>query len=115
MQSEKEIQRLTMDINTTTPASSGAAQTVEEAPRRRGVFTLMVWLGAVLALAAWVVLFWDGRMSFYVALAALICSCVGLKSDRKNLAITAIVASSVLMFVFAVFEGAIYYLLRTTA
>lgn len=102
-----------MEINPTSTSTSEVAQPSESAPRGKGVYTFMVWLGALLALVAWVVLFWNGRTSFYIAIAALVASCIGVKSHRKNLAVTAIVASSVLMLVFAVFEGAIYFLLRS--
>ena len=102
-----------MEINPTSTSTSEVAQASSSAPRGKGVFTFMVWFGAILALVAWIMLFWNGRTSFYVAVAALIASCIGLKSSRKNLAVTAIIASSVLMLVFAMFEGAIYFLLRS--
>lgn len=88
-----------------------ASESQERPQRPRRVIVAL--LGALLAVAAWVVLFWSGELSFFIALASLVVSIFALKSSHRNLAITAIIASSVLMLVFAIFEGTIYFLLRS--
>ncbi len=69
-------------------------------------------LGALLTIAAWVLLFWSGFGSFCTAGEALVVSLFGIRGRLRNLAITSIVAASVLMLVFAIFEGLIFYMLR---
>lgn len=100
---------------TTTPETSApqpeALENAQPASPRKGRVAAIA--GALLALAAWVFMFWNGEISFFISIPAFIASIFGLRGSLKNLAITALIASSVLMLVFAIFQGAIYYLLKT--
>lgn len=70
-------------------------------------------MGALLTVVAWVLLFFSGKASFFVALLALVVCCFGLGGARRHLAVTSMVAAGVLILVFAIFEGIILYLLST--
>ncbi len=67
--------------------------------------------GALLTIVAWVLLFFSGKASFFVALTAMVVCCFGLGGTRRHLAVTSMVAAGVLMLVFAIFEVIILYLL----
>lgn len=87
-------------------APDGSGQTPPRPARRFPAI-----LGALLTIAAWVVLFWSGFGSFCVAGAALVVSLFGIRGRMRNLAVTSIVAAAVLMLVFAIFEGLIFFML----
>ena len=70
-------------------------------------------VGSLLTIIAWILLFWTGFGSFCTAGAALVVSAFGIRSRLKNLAITSIIGAAVLMLVFAIFEGLIFFMLRT--
>ncbi len=84
------------------------SQSADTRPAKR----LPAIFGALLAIVAWVLLFWTGFGSFCTAAASLLVSIFGIRGRLRNLAITSIVAASVLMLVFAIFEGMIFIMLR---
>lgn len=67
--------------------------------------------GSILALIGWLTLMLSPYISFGSALAGLVLSIIGVRipaGPRRDLAITAIIASSVLLIVFALFTFLLY-------
>lgn len=98
-----DLNQETEELNSQQPG-----QSADRSPVRR----LPAILGALLVIVAWVLLFWTGFWSFCTAAASLLVSIFGVRGRLRNLAITSIVAASVLMLVFAIFEGMIFMMLR---
>lgn len=77
---------------------------VEATPARSPI---MAWIAVALTLAAWATLIWvDGYVAMAVAAAAVIVGFLavsGRSTAVKNLAITAIIAATVLLVVLAAF------------
>lgn len=74
------------------------------------------WLGAIVTLGAWLALIFSGTVSFCLAAVGIVLSSFGARCRRglvRDMAITAIVASAVLILVFAIFFGALLYLDKT--
>ncbi len=97
----------TLDIQSAAP---------EQQPSSKKGLKACAWAGAVCAFAAWVALIFNGNVSFILALGGVIISSFGARCPKglvKDMAITAIVACAVLLLVFAIFFGVIYYLDKT--
>lgn len=79
--------------------------------KRRRKFNILALVSIVLAFAAWVLLSFDGPVALGTSIVAFFCGCFGLKAATRswrNTAITAIVASSVLMVVLTAFLIVLY-------
>lgn len=90
--------------------SENPALAPSEAPARKK-FNKFALLGILLAVAAWVILTFNGQVALGFAVVSFICACVGLKASTRtwrNTAITALVASAVLMIVLSAFLTIIY-------
>ena len=76
-------------------------------PTERTTHPAWVWLAVVLALVAWAVLAWsNGYVAMVVAAAAMAVGFVGTRHNSvamKRLAVTAIIASTVLLVVVAAY------------
>ena len=75
---------------------------------KRGIF---VFIGFVLVVAGWLTMMLNEWVSFGCVLAGLIVSCIGVRvpaGARRNLAITSIIAASVLLIVLAIFAIILY-------
>ena len=106
----------TADVASSAPGNGGdpdggiAGMRPETAPvikkDSRAKFNKFALLSIILTLAAWVVLSFEGKVALGISVFAFILGCVGLKSSTRtwrNTAITAIVASAVLMVVLSAF------------
>lgn len=110
-----EIESLDSESFASTPSAAPTAADTEAAqmPKSNPLFKCLAWLGALTTLGAWLALIFNGSVSFWLAVVGLVLASVGAKSPRglvRDMAITAIVASAVLLVVFAIFFGALYYL-----
>lgn len=98
-------------------AMSEETLNIDEVQHGRGIgFKTCAWVGAVVAIAAWVSMVFSGNVSFCLAIIGVVVSAFGARAPKglvRDMAITAIVASAVLIVVFAIFFGVIYYLERT--
>lgn len=108
----------TLSIKETTPErqTTPAPERTPEHQSSKGGFKACAWIGAICAAAAWLALIFNGSVSFFLALAGVIISSFGARSPKglvRDMAITAIVASAVLILVFAIFFGVIFYLDKT--
>lgn len=95
-----------------TPAQAATA-TAENQDGGKPWHKTCAWIGAFITLSAWIALIFNGEVSFFLALAGVIVSAFGVKSPRglvRDMAITAVVASGVLLVVFAIFFGLLQYL-----
>lgn len=75
------------------------------------IYDRLAMLSMIVALVAWIALAFDGVVALIVATLAFVAACFGLKGARRlsrNVAITSIVASSVLMVVVGAFLIVIY-------
>lgn len=78
---------------------------------KRAKFNKFALIGILLAIAAWVILSFNGKIALGCSAVSLICGCIGLKSSTRswrNAAITSIVASAVLLIVLSAFLTVIY-------
>ena len=78
---------------------------------KRSKFNKFALLSIVLAVAAWVIMSFDGKVALGVSVAAFLSGCFGLKASTRtwrNTATTALVASGVLMIVLAAFMFVMY-------
>ena len=90
------------------PETGVAAEPAEKAPTadKSKKFRFFALAGIILAVIAWIVLSFDGRVALGICIASFICSCIGLKAKNRtwrNTGITALIASSVLMVVLSAF------------
>lgn len=79
--------------------------------KRRRKFDVLALVSIILAIAAWILLSFDGPIALGTSIAAFICACFGLKATTRswrNTAITAIIASSVLLVVLTAFLIVLY-------
>ena len=75
---------------------------------KRGLF---VTLGCIFVLLGWLTLMLNEWVSLGAALVGLVLSCIGVRvppGPRRNLAITAIIAASVLIIVIAIFAAILF-------
>lgn len=82
----------------------------------RRVWRYVVGAACVLTLVAWVSLLYSEHISFWAGICGLVMSCAGLRTRGavwRNLAITSIIASAVLLLVYAIFWGAIVFALNS--
>lgn len=82
------------------------AQNTAETPNPRARFSKYAVIGIILAVIAWIALSFEGRIAWAISVLAIISSCIGLKAPSRtlrNTAITALVASSVLLIVVSAF------------
>ena len=89
--------------NIPTPEAPNATVTVQRGNPRFNIFAL---LGILATIAAWIILSFNGELAIGVSAGAFILACLGLKASTRtwrNTAITALVASAVLMVVLAAF------------
>ncbi len=80
------------------------------------VYDKLAMISIVVTIIAWVVLSFNGVVALIVSSLAFVGACFGLKASRRlsrNVAITSIVASSVLMVVVGAFLIVIYVGLST--
>lgn len=93
------------------------AETQEAAVEKpRDKWKIAAIAGFLITLSAWIVLVSSDICSLTCGAVGLIVSCFGTKSSSrgwKDLAITSIVASAVLLLVFAIFWGAIIFALKS--
>lgn len=78
---------------------------------KRAKYNKFALIGILLAIASWVILTFNGQVALGCSAVALICGCAGLKSSTRswrNTAITAVVASAVLLIVLSAFLILIY-------
>lgn len=79
-------------------------------PRRRIAVAIA---GTLLTIIAWVLLFFSGTACIACAAIAVAVCAFGVKGRLHNLAVTALIASSVLILVYLIFEGIIHILLNS--
>lgn len=100
----------------TTPQENSQEQPAKEQKASSLVWTLMSVAGAVASVAAWCVMMSSEKLSFWCAVVALVLACLGLKSAGRgwrNLSVTSIIASGVLLLVYGIFWGAIFFTLKS--
>lgn len=88
-----------------------AAQSDSIDNNKRAKFNKFALFAILLAIAAWIILSFNGKIALGVSAAAFLSGCFGLKASTRtwrNTAITAIVASAVLLIVLAAFMIVIY-------
>lgn len=99
----------TRDTENTQPIDSAGYEKTYRSESRR----TLVPVGALLVLAGWVTMMLNEWLSLGCTLVGLILSIIGVRipaGPRRNLAITSIVAASVLILVFALFTILIYFI-----
>lgn len=82
-------------------------------PKSRRLFKACAWLGMVLTVAAWCALIFSGGLAVGLGVAGVIVSAFGIRSPRglvRDMAITSVVASAVLLVVLGIFYGLLAYL-----
>lgn len=80
-------------------------------PDHRAKYNTLALAGIILAVAAWIVLSFNGEIALGLSIASFVSACLGLKASTRawrNTAITAIVSSAVLMVVLSAFLIVIY-------
>ena len=100
----------------TTPQENGHHQPAKEQKAPSWAWTWISAAGAFASVAAWCVMMSSEKVSFWCAVVALLLSCLGLKSDGRgwrNLSVTSIIASGVLLLVYGIFWGAIFFTLKS--
>ncbi len=99
-----EVQDRSREPQKASATDNKAEQT--ERPNPRAKFGKFAIIGIILAIAAWIVLSFEGRVAWAISIMAIISSCIGLKAPTRtlrNTAITAIIASAVLLIVVSAF------------
>lgn len=99
------------------PMTQNTEQPVEQ-PSGKAAFKVCAWLGALSTIGAWLSLIFSGSAAFFLALGGVVVSAFGARSPKglvRDMAITAIVASAVLIVVFGIFYGVLYYIDKTLA
>ena len=80
-------------------------------PNPRAKYNKFALFGILLTIAAWITLYFNGQVALGLSIVSFISACFGLKAASRpyrNTAITAIVASAVLMVVLSAFLIVIY-------
>lgn len=88
-----------------------AAQGENNNKNSRAKFNKFALFAILLAVAAWVILSFDGKIALWVSGASFLSGCFGLKASTRtwrNTATTALVASGVLLIVLAAFMFVMY-------
>ena len=91
------------------PQQSNAAN--DALPNPRAKYNKFALFGILLTIAAWITLYFNGQVALGLSIVSFISACFGLKAATRpyrNTAITAIVASAVLMVVLSAFLIVIY-------
>ncbi len=89
--------------------TDGKTQGLQDERHKSDAFRspLLAWISVALTLLAWLFLMTvNGYLAFGVALAAAICGCAAIRGRKRsicNIAITSIIASTVLLVVLAAF------------
>ena len=96
-------------------SNSGADETAttkrNELSKKTGSRRVCVTIGFVLVLVGWLTMMLNEWVSLFATVAGLVLSCIGVRipaGPRRNFAITAIIAASVLLLVFAIFATILY-------
>ena len=108
MKSEEDTKGMT--------AAESAAVAGGSAGADRRVWRYVVGVACVLTIVAWVSLLFNEHISFWTGICGLVLSCAGLRARGtvwRNLTITCIIASAVLLLVYAIFWGAIVFALNS--
>ncbi|MGM9851345.1 MAG: hypothetical protein ACI306_04295 [Muribaculaceae bacterium] len=99
-------------------AVAPAVEPVEAAPAstpqasRRSVRSMLAAISMVVTIMAWILLMWNGYAALGLGLAAIALGVVGTRSRSagwRNLAITSLIASAVLVIVMVAFLIVIYW------
>ncbi len=99
-------------------AVAPAVEPVEAAPAstpqasRRSVRSMLAAISMVVTIMAWILLMWNGYAALGLGLAAIVLGVVGTRSRSagwRNLAITSLIASAVLVIVMVAFLIVIYW------
>ncbi|MDE5553844.1 MAG: hypothetical protein K2J10_01515 [Muribaculaceae bacterium] len=88
-----------------------AAQSAPTDNHNRAKFNKFALIAILLAIAAWVILSFNGKIALGISALSFLSACFGLKASTRtwrNTAITAMVASAVLLIVLAAFMIVIY-------
>ena len=88
-----------------------AAATATSAPRR-SARSMLAAISMVVTVIAWILLMWNGYAALGLGLAAIVLAVVGSRSRSagwRNLAITSLIASAVLVIVMVAFLIVIYW------
>lgn len=88
-----------------------AAASTPQAPRR-SVRSMLAAISMVVTIMAWILLMWNGYAAMGLGLAAIVLGVVGTRSRSagwRNLAITSLIASAVLVIVMVAFLIVIYW------
>lgn len=95
--------------------------TNEQSAKTKGKETSSLWtwmsvIGAIFTVGAWCVMMGSEKVSFWCAVIGLVLSCLGVKCGHRgwrNLSITAIIAAAVLLLVYGIFWGAIFFTMKS--
>lgn len=93
-------------------AAESAETPVPEPPRRSSIWFAAAVAGLLLTVAAWCALMFYPVASFWCGLAGIVLSAAGLRVGRccwRDIAITSIVASAVLVLVHIIFTWGLEY------
>lgn len=112
----KNNRKVTEHDHTTTqeaqqPAPEAAIEPAQPAQQATW-HTWMAAIGAFLALTAWIALSFNGYAALTAGVAAFAAACLGLRAHTRpwrNLAITALIASAVIMVVLTAFLIVIFW------
>lgn len=107
----KDVKNKTDIHNTADVTLDGNQPEDDNKSKRRRKFNVLALVSIILAIVAWILLSFDGPVALGTSIVAFLCACFGLKASTRswrNTAITAIVASSVLMVVLTAFLIVLY-------
>lgn len=110
------IKDIPSDPKPSTPASKPVEQIpIPPMPTERQPKAWRAWMavfGTLFTIAAWILLPFVSMPSLVCAVVGVIVSALGIGSRLRTLAITTLLASSVLCMVYAIFYGVIYFVLN---
>lgn len=104
-----------MDEDIITPGAE-MSDNQDKKPSRGIIFIICIILGIVSALAAWCAMLYAAVLSFWLSVAGVLFSFVGLWVGRccwRDIAITSLIAAGVLLLVHLIFTVAVDYALNS--
>lgn len=102
--------------DTVLPENEALNQEITQAPKESRNFVWMAVISIVLTAVAWIIGSYSGTAAIIISASAIVLGALALKSHRhiiRNTAITAIIASAVLLVVIVAFFIVIYLGMKT--
>lgn len=101
------------DVNTLTAEKP---ENQDKKPGKGAIFVVCIILGIVASLAAWGAMLYFQSLSFWLSVAGVLLSAAGLWIGRccwRDIAVTSLIASGVLLIVHLIFKFAVDYALSS--